>query len=97
MRTTLAVLVVLLIGGCSGDDTANPTTTTMWITSVADPAKMRTETHDGHTVWVDDEERMIYVEDCDTARQLTSDGPYGAQPRNEDGSGGANGYGFICP
>lgn len=97
----MAVLLALAFAACSGDDGRPKLTdaTKPWIeTVVEDPSTLRQETHDGETVWVDEENQVIYSEDCKVTDALSKveGAKYGAQPRDADGEGGANGYGSVC-
>lgn len=95
----MAVLLALAFAACGGGDTPTGAKKNPWIeTMVEDPSSLRQETHDGETVWVDEVDRIIYAEDCKVTRALAEveGAKYGAQPRNEDGSGGAIGYTSIC-
>lgn len=108
-RWSIALIVVIGLGvnACSGDDSSDKsadTTTTStattglpdWLTGLGQqlPSDLRA---DGD-LYVSDSAQIVYAQDCDAARAATSEGgKYGPKPRNEDGSGGANGYAFVCP
>jgi hypothetical protein len=104
-------MVVLALGvtawGCSGDGgeagppttgeattTAPPTATARWLDQF-DGLTPAGEV-DGKAVAVDEDERTVYVEDCDVARRITSSGgPYAASARDDEGNF-TPGYGFVC-
>lgn len=83
MRRTLITLIPLF-AACSGGDSEPSDWLTQW-----DPD--HTETIQGTPVGFDDDPPMVYVEDCDLARELTKPGarfgPHDGKP----------GHGFICP
>lgn len=79
------VLVLVLLGGCSGDD-GGADDAGGWL----DQWEGELVEHEGQPVKVDDEAGMIYVEDCGLARELNDPGgPYGP-------ADGEPGYGFVC-
>lgn len=104
MRKLLAICglgLVLVLGGCGGDDDGGEMKTGSdlpeWMDRFGDVDVERREV-EGVEVFVDEENRMIYTENCDDALRLSEEGQaFGPEPRNEDGSGGRNGYGTGCP
>lgn len=77
-----------VVGGCSddGDQGGGGSSSGGWLEQW--PGEVSEV--EGHQVKIDEDERVIYIEDCATARELTrSGGAYGP----EDGEAG---YGFVC-
>jgi hypothetical protein len=91
-----AVTLLLLAAGCGSDGPAGPSGEAEQ-PGYEIPEGAEKTTIEGVTVYVDEDERMIYTEDCDLAERITEEGEeYGPVPRNDDGSGGETGYGSIC-
>lgn len=85
MRRLLLVLLAVL-PACSDDEPS----TVEFPANVTDATLTKAAAIDGHDVWVDEAERTVYVEDCDTARTITQEGgPYGP-------TSGERGHAFIC-
>lgn len=85
-------MLLAVTSACSGDDDSGGgdagggTSAEGWLEQWPGEA---TEV-EGHQVKVDEAERMIYVQDCDVARELTATG--GAYNPDD----GENGYAYIC-
>lgn len=93
-------------GGGSGDDEATPPTAGEVTAATTSPTAGRWLDQfdglrpagevDGQPVAVDEDERTIYVEDCNVARRLTSQGErFGPTDRDAEGNS-TPGYGSVC-
>ena len=92
MRRWALVLVVLAVGACGDDDAGDAETpaTTRFIEQFGDDID-RVETIGTVQVGIDDDERVVYLEDCELAEDLTAaGGDFG--PASE-----TTGYTVVCP
>lgn len=66
--------------------------------ALAGGAKLRrADPVDGHEVYVDDAQRLIYTDDCAVARKVTAEGEkFGPSHRDAEGNF-TPGFTFICP
>lgn len=88
----------------TGATTERPTSTSAkaravpkWVDDIAAGDVTVAPKFEGHDVWVDESNQVVIAEDCEVARKATREGgPYGPEPRNEDGSGGKAGYAHAC-
>jgi hypothetical protein len=77
-----------------GADSSSPPEWVQQISSDASNVK-RADDVDGADVWVDDEEEIVYTQDCDLAEELVSEGgEYG--PHTDAQGEPVNGYADIC-
>lgn len=102
-RIALVVLAVVAVA-CGGDDDAGSDgAIPAWVDGLTDADDLRADSVDGVTFYVSDSEGIVFVEDCDLADNdegtgiTQSGGEYGPTPRNQDGTGGENGYATVCP
>lgn len=86
--------------------TSTPSTTTTteagppdWTASKSLPGATieRGETFEGHDLWVDTTNHVVYAEDCDVARRATKQGSGGPYEPKPDSSGTVIAYGWTCP
>jgi hypothetical protein len=86
MKRLTVVLLVVVLAACSSDDEGGGGSSEGWLGQwPGDSLEV-----DGHQVKVDEDERIVYVEDCGVARELTEPGgPYGP-------ADGEAGYAYIC-
>lgn len=108
MKKTLALFVALALAlfGCGDDDNgeeadaitpeAHSDQLSEWAEQF-DADLTRADDYEGHEVWLDEDQQTVYVQDCAAGEKITGEGgPYGPTPRNDDGTGGANGWGLVC-
>lgn len=89
----LALALLVLIAACGDDEPSF--NLREFAEQVGAPDDLREDSVDGVTIYVSDSERVVYVEDCDTAENddgtgITQRGEYG--PKDDE-----NGYASICP
>jgi hypothetical protein len=92
MRRWALVLAVLAVGACGDDDAgdAETPTTTSFIEQFGDDVD-RVESIGTVDVGIDDDEQVVYLDDCELAEDLTAaGGDFG--PASE-----TTGYAVVCP
>lgn len=97
MRCIAAALLVLLMA-CGGDD--DPSSPVDAERKFLDnwPEIPGGPDFEGHETRVDEDERVLYICDCDAAERATrSGGPYGPSPRDPVTQESEAGYAHICP
>ena len=92
MRRWALVLAALAVGACGDDDAGDAETpaTTSFIEQFDDDID-RVEIIGTVEVGIDDDEQVVYLDDCELAEELTAaGGDFG--PASE-----TVGYAFVCP
>lgn len=84
------MLVLFVLAACGSG--GHPATDDLsdFLQGWGDQGFTRAPDYEGQPVLVDEKERVIYIDDCDLARQAThADGLYGPD-------GPTGGYGYVC-